>query len=171
MRPYKPQFKENNGEMTQEEVKASTLNALQNLIKNSNQWAARELAIKLSEFGFWQKGQMAALGGEEGIQIAKEIFSAAIDEIHSFPNPSLVNDIYDVVYHWDRPLQERATRAEYGDFQKELQKVKELYEEFKSKVDEALSFDPEDLYMSGLDDKRNQLDFLVETFEVINGQI
>lgn len=171
MEKYKSKFQENEGEMNPEEIKAETLRALENLKKASNMWAAREYAIKLSSFGFWQKGQMAALGGEKGVEIAKEIFQAAIDEINSFPNPRLVNEIYDVVYHWANKMQERATREEYGTFEEEIERTKELYEEFKSKVDEVLNFNPKDLYMAGLEDKKNQLNFLIETFEVINDQI
>ena len=171
MRPYKQIFRENEGEMTQEEIKSDTLQALENLKRGANSWAAREYAIKLSSFGFWQKGEMAALGGEEGIKIAREIFQAAIDELNSSPNHNLVNEIYDVVYSAIHKFQERVTREEYGDFEDELERAKELYEEFKSKVDAAFKFDPRELYIKGLEDKKNQLDFLIETFEVINDQI
>lgn len=171
MKPYKSQFKENDGEMTQEEIKSDTLQALENLKRGADDWAAREYAIKLSSFGFWQKGEMAALGGEEGIKIAREIFQTAIDEINSSHNQSLVNDIYDVVYSAVHKFQERTTREEYGDFEDELERAKELYDEFRSKVDAAFKFDVRQLKMKDLEDKKNQLDFLIDTFEVINDQI
>ena len=68
-------------------------------------------------------------------------------------------------------FEERTTREEYGDFEDELERAKELYDEFKSKVDEAFKFDVRQLKMKDLEDKKNQLDFLIETFEVVNDQI
>ena len=68
-------------------------------------------------------------------------------------------------------FEEKATREDYGDFADEIEEAKELYSEFKAKMNKALSFDVNKLKMNELEDKKNQLEFIIENLEMMNDQI
>jgi hypothetical protein len=68
-------------------------------------------------------------------------------------------------------FEERTSREDYGDFEDEIGEAKELYSEFKAKMNKALSFDVSKLKMNELEDKKNQLEFIIENLEMMNEQI
>jgi hypothetical protein len=72
---------------------------------------------------------------------------------------------------YEAHFNERTSREDYGDFEDEIEEAKELYSEFKAKMNKALSFDVSKLKMNELEDKKNQLEFIIENLEMLNEHI
>lgn len=97
------QVVEQDGEMTAEEIYAETKQALNNMRSNVNEWAVRDTLMQFTKWGFYNGSAMAALGGEDGMSIARDIVTQALAYLEDIKHqPGLVGELYDVVYHYAR---------------------------------------------------------------------
>jgi len=92
---------EDEGEMSFPEIYAEVEKALTNMRSNVNNSGVREDLAKLSNWGFYNGPVYAALGGEEGITIARDIANQALEYLKEIKHiESSVYELYDEVYHY-----------------------------------------------------------------------
>jgi hypothetical protein len=162
MEAYKSKFQENNGEDGRENSLDIIVSKLSELFKNVDKKYLKDF-VKAHFIS-------TAISDSELESLADDVLNG---EDNSFKDFGVIIEILKERFNesYSRQFKERATREEYGDFEDELERAKELYEDFKSKVDKAFSFNVKQLKMKDLDDKRNQLSFIIETLELVNDQI
>lgn len=89
---------EEEDEMSFDEVKQESLDAIKNMKSRVNEWTVRDILIKLTQYGFYQGEQMASIDENAAREIC--------DQIEKFIKSTNKNDedilfeIYDKIYHF-----------------------------------------------------------------------
>lgn len=88
----------NDDEMSFDEIKEETIQALKNMSHRSNEWAIRDALVTLTSFDFYKGEQMVAIDGT----IAKDICQQTINYVNGLTkyNEQNLFEVYDQVYNY-----------------------------------------------------------------------
>lgn len=91
----KMSLKENeDGMMSDQEVKDEVLDKIKELGRNVNQWSARDTLKQFTSWGFWKGDQMASIDVDMAKEISNKLFNY-VDNLR--PGDSDIEEVYDLI--------------------------------------------------------------------------
>jgi hypothetical protein len=125
---------ENQGDMTDEDIKNETIASIKNMRNRVNEWSVRDTLIKFTEWGFYKGSVMVSIDET----VAKNICNQLIRFIKNEAQKQDIQDAYELVYHY---APDHTTTIKEGDssiedddaFDKCTSKCEKEYDECDSK--------------------------------------
>lgn len=82
--------------MTNKEIKKVTIKMLHIMHSALNSYSVRDTLCQLTELDFWEKESLTSLDKDT----SRQVIRAALDAIEN-GSERLINDIYDIIYHFE----------------------------------------------------------------------